>query len=80
MMAWLIGNVGTVIVVLILLAVAAAAAAVIVHDRKKGKSFCGCNCAGCAMSGSCHRGKQPVSVGCPDACQAKKQDSKQEDC
>ena len=27
----------------------------LVKDKKKGKSSCGCNCAHCAMSGSCHQ-------------------------
>ena len=30
----------------------------IVRDKKKGKSTCGCNCAHCAMAGSCHGQKK----------------------
>ena len=26
-----------------------------IKNKKKGKSSCGCNCAHCAMAGSCHK-------------------------
>jgi hypothetical protein len=28
-----------------------------VRNKRKGKSSCGCGCAGCSMNGSCHSGK-----------------------
>ena len=42
------------------LALAAVVAAVIIHlirEKKRGKSSCGCHCAGCPMSGACHSRK-----------------------
>ena len=26
----------------------------LIRDKRKGKNTCGCNCAHCAMAGSCH--------------------------
>lgn len=46
--------------ILICLVLAAVVAAVIVHlarEKKRGKSSCGCHCAGCPMSGACHSRK-----------------------
>ena len=42
------------------LGLAAVVAAVIIHlirEKKRGKSSCGCHCAGCPMSGACHSRK-----------------------
>lgn len=30
----------------------------LIRDKRKGKSTCGCNCAHCAMAGSCHGRKK----------------------
>lgn len=53
MTAWLISNIGTVIVAVILAAVITAVAVKIYRDRKSGKSDCGCNCSDCPMNGKC---------------------------
>lgn len=58
MFTWIMENMGTIIVSAVLLAVVAAAIASMVHGRRKGKSSCGCGCAGCAMNGACHSEKK----------------------
>lgn len=58
MLMWLKSNAATIIISLILIAVVAAVIASIVKNKKKGKSSCGCNCAHCAMAGSCHSANQ----------------------
>ena len=30
----------------------------LIRDKRKGKNTCGCNCAHCAMAGSCHGQKK----------------------
>lgn len=58
MISWIIGNIATVLICLALAAILAAVTASIIIDKKKGKSTCGCNCAHCAMAGSCHKTEQ----------------------
>ncbi|MBO4433691.1 MAG: FeoB-associated Cys-rich membrane protein [Clostridia bacterium] len=55
MLIWLEENIGSAIAVILLIAVVAAIITKIVVDKKKGKSNCGCNCAGCAMSEQCNK-------------------------
>ncbi len=57
MLAWISANIGTLLICAALLAVVAAIVVGLVRDRKKGKSSCGCGCADCPMSGSCHTEK-----------------------
>ena len=57
MLAWLRVNIGTILISLVLLAAVIAVIAVMRRDKRKGKSSCGCNCAHCPMSGSCHSSK-----------------------
>ena len=52
--AWLYANLATILICVALLAVITLIIIGMIRDKKKGKSSCGCNCAGCAMSGSCH--------------------------
>lgn len=54
MLAWLIGNIGTIIICTVLIAIIAAIIVGMVRNKKKGKSACGCGCADCPMGGSCH--------------------------
>lgn len=54
MFAWISANIGTIIICAVLLIIVAAIIIGLVKDKKKGKSSCGCNCARCAMAGSCH--------------------------
>ena len=58
MAAWLANNVGTIIICAILICLVAFIVIGIIRDKKKGKSPCCGNCAGCAMANACH-GKQP---------------------
>lgn len=58
MLLWLKTNIATVIICLLLIAVVAAIIVCLVRNKKKGKSSCGCNCAHCAMAGSCHSANQ----------------------
>ena len=57
MLQWLLDNWATVLICMALVAVIAAVIVKLIKDKKKGKSSCGCNCAHCAMAGSCHKGK-----------------------
>lgn len=57
MLAWIMGNMATIIISAVLLLVVAAVIASMVRGKRKGKSSCGCGCAGCAMNGACHSGK-----------------------
>ena len=52
--AWLYANLATILICAALIAVVTLIILGMIRDKKKGKSSCGCNCAGCAMSGSCH--------------------------
>ena len=54
MLSLLAANGGTIGVAVLLLLVTGSIIAGLVHNRKKGKSSCGCNCGSCPMSGSCH--------------------------
>lgn len=54
MFAWLAKNAVTVIICAVLIAVVAAIIYSMIRNKKKGKSSCGCGCAECPMSGSCH--------------------------
>lgn len=54
MLTWFMDNMATIIVSAVLVIVVTAAIASIVRGKRKGKSSCGCGCAGCAMNGACH--------------------------
>ena len=55
MLAWITENIGTILISAVLLLVVILIIRKLVKDKKKGKSSCGCTCAHCAMSGSCHQ-------------------------
>ena len=57
MIAFISDNIATVIICAVLIAVVAAIIVGMAKNRKKGKSSCGCGCAGCPMNGSCRRVK-----------------------
>lgn len=57
MLSWIVNNIGTILICVVLLLIVAAVVVSMLRNRKKGKSSCGCNCAHCAMSGSCHSKK-----------------------
>ena len=54
MLAWLSENMATIIICALLFAVVTAIIVSMVTPKKKGKSYCGCGCADCPMSGSCY--------------------------
>lgn len=57
MLTWVSENIATIVICVVLLSIVAAIITGIVRDKKKGKSSCGCGCANCPMSGSCHHKK-----------------------
>lgn len=57
MLTWIMENMATIIISVILMIVVAAIIASMVRNKRKGKSSCGCGCAGCAMNGTCHQEK-----------------------
>ena len=57
MLQWFSANAGTLVLCILLLAVVAMIVRSLLRQRKQGKSSCGCNCAHCAMHGSCHTQK-----------------------
>ncbi len=61
MLAWIVSNIWTIVICVVLAAIVAAIIVSIVKDKKKGKSSCGCNCAHCAMAGSCHGQNQKTA-------------------
>lgn len=54
MLTWIMENMATIIISAVLIFVVAAVIASMVRSKRKGKSSCGCGCAGCAMNGACH--------------------------
>ena len=57
MITWIMENMATIIISAVLLLVVGAVIAGMVRGKRKGKSSCGCGCAGCAMNDACHPGK-----------------------
>ena len=55
MFAWIAANIGTILVSAVLILIVALILHKLVKDKKKGKGSCGCNCAHCAMAGTCHK-------------------------
>ncbi len=47
MLAWLLANLGTIVVSLILILIVAGIIYSMIRNKKMGKSSCGCGCAGC---------------------------------
>ncbi len=58
MFAWIAENIGTILITAALVLIVALITRKLIKDKKKGKSSCGCNCAHCAMAGSCHPQKK----------------------
>ena len=58
MISWISQNLATIIICLVLALIVTLIIVGLVRDKKKGKSSCGCNCAHCAMAGSCHSANQ----------------------
>ncbi len=54
MLTWIMENMATIIISAILIVMVTAVIASMIRSRRRGKSSCGCGCAGCAMNGACH--------------------------
>lgn len=54
MLTWIMENMATIIISAALILAVAAIIAGMICGKRKGKSSCGCGCAGCAMNGACH--------------------------
>ncbi|MBR4168205.1 MAG: FeoB-associated Cys-rich membrane protein [Lachnospiraceae bacterium] len=60
MMAWLIQNIGTIVITLLLIVIVAGIISRLIKDKKQGKSSCGGNCAHCRMCENCRGRQKPV--------------------
>ena len=58
MFTWIANNIWTILICAVLAVIVALVIVSLVKDKKKGKSTCGCNCAHCAMAGTCHSAKE----------------------
>lgn len=55
MIQFITENLATIIAAVVVFALVAAAVVKIVRDKIRHKSSCGCGCANCPISGSCHK-------------------------
>lgn len=55
MLTWIWENIATIIICIALLLIVTGIIAGMIRDKRKGKSSCGCGCASCPMSSSCHK-------------------------
>lgn len=55
MLSFITDNLGTIIVCAVVLSAVTGIIIYMVRQKKKGKTSCGCNCAGCALKDSCHK-------------------------
>lgn len=53
MLLWIQANLANIAVCALLFAAVAAIICGMLRSKKKGKSSCGCGCAGCSMAGKC---------------------------
>lgn len=58
MTAWIMSNLGSIIIALILAVIIALVIIKMVKDKKSGNSSCGCGCSNCAMKDACHSDKK----------------------
>ena len=58
MFTWMMENMATIIISAVLILAVAAVIVNMVRNKRRGKSSCGCGCAGCAMNGACHPKKK----------------------
>ncbi len=58
MLQWILANLATILVCAALAAMVGGIVRYLIGQKKRGKSACGCNCAGCAMAGKCHSAQQ----------------------
>ena len=53
-MAWLMDNLGTILVSVVLVAIVVLIVRKQIRDRLAGRTSCGCGCENCASRGICH--------------------------
>ncbi len=58
MLIWVAKYLPTVLICAALVVVVGLIIFSLIRDKRRGKSSCGCNCAHCAMAGSCHGQKK----------------------
>jgi hypothetical protein len=62
MLAFLIGNLATILVSLVLLAVVVLIVWNLLRKKKAGSSVgCGCGCSGCHSAAACHKDQNPYT-------------------
>lgn len=54
MLEWIANNWATLVIGIVLAAIVTIIVIHMIREKKEGKSSCGCGCANCPMSGSCH--------------------------
>ena len=54
-MTYLMQNLGTIVISAVLFAIVVLIVLRLMKNKKAGKSSCGCNCAHCALHGTCHK-------------------------
>ena len=54
-MTYLMQNLGTIVISAVLLAIVVLIVLRLMKNKKAGTSSCGCNCAHCALHGTCHK-------------------------
>ena len=54
MLQWVSANLTTIIICAVIILAVVLSMISIIRDKKKGRSSCGCSCAGCPMNGQCH--------------------------
>ncbi len=57
MVQWIGANLATILICIVLLVMICLIVRYLVRQKKQGNTSCGCNCAHCAMHGSCHSHK-----------------------
>lgn len=55
MLAWITANLATILACFVLLVSVALVITYLIRNKRRGRTSCGCNCAGCALRGSCHQ-------------------------
>ena len=55
MISWILANIGNIVVSISLILIVGFVLFKMIRDKKSGKSSCSCGCAGCPMSGKCHK-------------------------
>lgn len=58
MLVWVANYLPTVLICAVLVVIVGLIIFSLVRDKRRGKSSCGCNCAHCAMAGTCHTQKK----------------------